>query len=102
MKIPSFLLIHTVDIEPFLGNGAYGPQYGSKVSYKARMEPKRSLVRDKDGNQAVAELKGFFDYQGDDVLAESKVTWQNKKYIVISSQPQYGLHDVSHIEVMLR
>ncbi|MFG2617811.1 hypothetical protein ACGFXC_09280 [Streptomyces sp. NPDC048507] len=52
--IPEFLLRHWVTIEPYLGDSAYGPQYGASVVARAFVEEKIRTVRDQRGEEVVA------------------------------------------------
>ncbi|MCX5197225.1 hypothetical protein OOK31_25560 [Streptomyces sp. NBC_00249] len=52
--IPGWLLRHTVTIEPYLGDTAYGPKYGPPTSARAFVEEKIRTVRDKDGEEVTA------------------------------------------------
>jgi hypothetical protein len=45
MRLPSTLLPDRITVEPYLGNGATGPQYGPPVGVRARIEGKRRVVR---------------------------------------------------------
>lgn len=107
MKIPSFLLPHEAKVEPYLGDGAYGPQYGEPVSYKCRIEANRKLVRDTEGREVVSETFGMFEYKNADIPPESRVKQLNdegqviREFKVISSPPMTGLRSVSHIEVRM-
>ncbi|WP_177167334.1 hypothetical protein [Salinibacillus kushneri] len=107
MKIPPFLLPHKATVEPYLGDGAYGPQYGPGVDYKCRIEYNRQLVRDTEGREVTSNTQGTFEYKGEKIPPESKVTWIDEnnqvidEFIVISAPPQTALKNVSHIEVRM-
>jgi hypothetical protein len=101
MRIPSFLMRQKVEIKPFLGSGAYGPIYGDPYQIKCRIESKRSLVRDREGNEVVSEARVYFPHNIS-LETESSVTWNSREYKVINSIPHFGLNKVSHVEVILR
>lgn len=49
--------VHTVQVSPFLGDGAYGPQYGPQTPLLCFVDDKRSLVRDSDGAEVVSSSR---------------------------------------------
>ncbi|WP_399088020.1 hypothetical protein ACGH2B_12490 [Streptomyces sp. BBFR2] len=53
-RVPAFLLRHRVVVAPYLGDSAYGPQYGPGVEVRALVDPARRLVRAADGRQTTA------------------------------------------------
>jgi hypothetical protein len=54
--VPDFLLRHRVTIEPYQGEGAYGPTYGTPVAnVPAFVDDVRRLVRTKDGDEVISE-----------------------------------------------
>ncbi len=53
--IPSFLLPHTVTVEPYEGSGANGPRFGPAVTVRCYREDKRRLVRASNGDQVISE-----------------------------------------------
>lgn len=55
MRPPSWLLPHTVTVEPYLGASAYGDRYGPPVEVRCRRDEKRRLIRDSHGEQVVSE-----------------------------------------------
>lgn len=55
-EIPAKFLVHTVDVDPYAGTGAYGDQYDAKVSdVRCFRDDKRKLVRSGNGDQVVSE-----------------------------------------------
>lgn len=53
--IPRFLLRHTVQVEPLVGEGPFGPLFGSPVTVRCFRDDKRRLVRDASGTEVVSE-----------------------------------------------
>lgn len=72
--IPRRLLPQTVTIAPYVGDGAYGPVWGTAYTVPARVEHTNQLVRDRSGNEVVARSTIFIQPRA--VLPEvgSKVT----------------------------
>lgn len=46
--------IHTVSVETKTGSGAYGDVYAAPVTVPCWLEPKRRLVRNKDGQEVLS------------------------------------------------
>lgn len=49
--VPGYLMRHTVSIEPYSGDGAYGPTYEEPTPVKCLLDEQTRMVRDKDGRQ---------------------------------------------------
>ncbi|MEU9002579.1 hypothetical protein [Streptomyces sp. NPDC048551] len=52
--IPGWLLVHTVTIQAYLGDSAYGPQYAAPVTARALVEEKVRTVRTLAGEEVTA------------------------------------------------
>lgn len=52
--IPAFVLVHTVTIEPYQGDSAYGPQYGAPATARALVEETVRTVRNARGEEVVS------------------------------------------------
>ncbi|WP_329148280.1 hypothetical protein OIU91_19820 [Streptomyces sp. NBC_01456] len=54
-RVPGWLLRHRISVEPYLGDTAYGPQYGEMVAcVPALVVAVRKQVADKDGREILA------------------------------------------------
>lgn len=53
--LPGWLLVHQVFVEPFEGEGPFGPEYGSQVPVRCFLDESRRYVRDATGTQVIAE-----------------------------------------------
>jgi hypothetical protein len=54
-RVPAALLRHRVTVEPYIGDGAYGPAYGpAEPDVPALVDERPRLVRATDGRQLVA------------------------------------------------
>ncbi|MGW3511180.1 hypothetical protein [Streptomyces sp. NPDC000994] len=54
MNVPGWLMPHEITVEPYAGDGAYGPTYGPGTSVAALVVETRKRVRDREGREAVA------------------------------------------------
>lgn len=52
--IPGVVLVHTVTIEAYLGDSAYGPQYGPPLAARALVEEAIRTVRNTRGEEVVS------------------------------------------------
>lgn len=52
--IPGWLLRHTVTVEPYTGDGAYGPVYGAAVEVRGMVDEQTRMVRSPGGEQVVS------------------------------------------------
>lgn len=53
--IPAFLLRHSVTIEPYEGDGPFGPEYGEQTSVLCFVDDRRKLVVGPTGDQVISE-----------------------------------------------
>ncbi|WP_188197220.1 hypothetical protein [Nonomuraea sp. SYSU D8015] len=60
MLIPEWVFTHTAVIEPFEGEGAYGPIFGDPVTKKCLVDDERRLVRNAEGSEVVSDTTIFF------------------------------------------
>jgi hypothetical protein len=99
-RLPSFLLQHTVTIEPYQGNGANGPVYGAPVTVKCFRDDKRRLVRGSNGSQVVSEST-VYCLPGTVAPPESRINLGTRVATVITSADRDGGHlpVPSHVEV---
>lgn len=57
--IPGWLLVHTVTIQEYLGDSAYGPQYSAPVTARALVEEKTQTVRTMAGEEVTSLTRVF-------------------------------------------
>lgn len=104
MNIPGFLLRHRVTVEPFLGNSATGPRYGTPTEVRAFVEEKTRMVRNPAGEE-VTSSSTFYARLGTVCPAKSRVTLPTgRKTTVIEAvrQDGGGLDTPDHLEVRLQ
>ncbi|MBC9714075.1 hypothetical protein H9Y04_16040 [Streptomyces sp. TRM66268-LWL] len=74
MNVPQWLLTHRITIEPYLGDSAYGPQYGPPVEDVPALVAKAiRLVRDREGREVTSTAQ-IIAAPGLDCPAESRIT----------------------------
>lgn len=93
-------LIHTASVEPYLGGGAYGDQYGTAVEVPCYFEGRRELVRASDGTEVVSEGLMMTDLR-DDITPGSRVSVENRETWVISVGRLNDGGSLAHLEVAL-
>lgn len=70
---PGFLKRHTVTVEAYLGESAYGPRYGAPVSVEGLLERSIRVVRGQNGEETTSS--GTFRTVLDaGIKAEARVT----------------------------
>lgn len=101
MLSPSFKR-HTASVEPYLGAGTFGDEYGPAFSVLGYAEAERKLVRADTGEETVSEVTFWCD-PGDDIPTGSRVTVLGRTSFVltVSTFDTGGLLHVDHREVAL-
>lgn len=56
MRIPASLLVHQVQVRPYLGESSVGATYGPEFTLQCMAQGGVRLVRGGDGNQTVSSL----------------------------------------------
>ncbi|NUK07465.1 hypothetical protein HRW18_05435 [Streptomyces lunaelactis] len=99
-------LKHTVTVEAYEGDAAYGPRYALPVAVRCFLEQKTRTVRDKTGQEVVSS--GTFYARLDEAQAicpaESRITLPDgSTTLVIAALPRDGggLPTPDHLEVQL-
>lgn len=87
MKLPKFLQPHTVQIEEYLGNSAGGPLYDAPYSITCYFQEKHKLVENDEGDEVMSNSQ-LFTSEELDLEPNSRVSYQNKKYDVITTSPK--------------
>lgn len=101
--LPVFLLRHSVLIEPFEGEGPYGPEYGEQTAVACFVDEKRRLVRDAQGAEVVSETTFYALLDtvcppGSRVVVNGRTTYA----ITSSRRDGGGLPVPDHLEVSLQ
>ena len=100
--IPAHLLVHTASVEPYEGSGAYGDVYGTAYNLPCYFEAERKIVRNSDGDEAVAEATVYADL-GAEVNPGSRVAVNgySSTVITVSVFDDGGLTGLAHREIAL-
>ncbi|WP_067184620.1 hypothetical protein [Microtetraspora niveoalba] len=101
--IPRFLLRHTAMVEPLIGEGPFGPAYGTPVEVRCFIDEKRSLVRDAEGSEVVSSTTVYMPI--DTVCpVGSRVSANGRTSTVLTSSRRDGggLPTPDHLEVALQ
>lgn len=98
---PARLFNQTVEVEPYDGEGAYGPIYGTPYTLPCRIEQERIVAVDDNGEERVVEAR-LFTAPDANIPAGSRVTLDGVDRRVMSARTAYGLERPSHLEVNLR
>ena len=104
MNIPGFLLRHTVTVEPYLGTGAYGAQYGPSVALKCLRDDDRKLVRSPEGEEVLTRAS-LYCLPTANVPIHSRVTLQDGQQGTVFATRLFdggGLATPNHLEVSLK
>lgn len=106
MKLPGMWLKHTVQVEAYEGDTAYGPRYALPVAVRCFLEQKTRTVRDKEGQEVVSSGTFYarLDEAQDICPAESRITLPDgSTTTVIAALPHDGggLPTPDHLEVQL-
>ncbi|MFE5912087.1 hypothetical protein ACFQ6B_23800 [Streptomyces wedmorensis] len=101
--LPSVMLGHTVAVEPYLGNSAYGPRFGPAVLVRCFLDEQTRTVRNPAG-QEVTSTSTFYARPGLVCPAESRVTLPDgrvTRVIARLDRSGGGMPTPDHVEVQL-
>jgi hypothetical protein len=102
VDLPGFLTPHTVTVEAYAGDGAYGPTYGAAVTSRAYVEDKRHLARDAMGNEVTAATLVWLPLDAGEVPPQSRMTVNGKaRTVITTSRFDFGGSTPNHLEVGL-
>lgn len=102
-SIPGWLLRHQVTVEPYIGDGAYGPVYGPSTTVRAMVDEQTREVRAPDGEQVTSSSTVYCRPEVD-APPQSRVTLPSGRTTrVIAAHPRDGggLPTPDHIEIQL-
>lgn len=87
---PAFLKRHTVTVEPYLGESAYGPRYGPPTDHAGLLERRIRVVRGQNGEETTASAT-FRTVLDAGITAEARVTLPDgRRTTVIAVVPHDG------------
>lgn len=105
VRIPAKLLPHTVTVERYLGQGAYGDVYApAEVVERANVEDRVTMVRDTKGTETVSNATIYLEPPAEPIQPGSLITrWSGTPYEVTSRVITAGLFDhpggLSHVVI---
>ncbi|MBF8191661.1 hypothetical protein ITP53_39405 [Nonomuraea sp. K274] len=102
-SIPAWLLRHTVHIEPFEGDGPYGPEYGEQTTVACFVDDRLQKILNAEGAEIVA--RGVLYMPLDTVSpVGSRVTVNGRAALVLAAlrRDGGGLPTPDHLEVALQ
>lgn len=101
MNLPGWLQRHTVEVEAYLGDGAYGPIYAAPVTVRCLIDDTRRLVRNANGDEVTAETTLYVGDLDANIPPESRVTVNGRTTTVlsVSRHDGAGLPTPNHLEI---
>lgn len=89
MKPSHMFSADSVSVEPYTGEGAYGPVFGTAVDCVGKVSYMRQLVRGVNGEEVVSEVTFYGNIDDAASFApQSRVTIDERTTIVITSGTQ--------------
>lgn len=107
MRVPTSLLRQRVTIEPYQGDGAYGPVYGpAQTNVPARVEGKRRAIRRPDGTDVISTasvtVRPIVDVPiKSQITAPHPVTGADETFEVLEVLTGAGLSGPAFFEVLV-
>lgn len=101
--IPSFVLVHTVTIEAYLGDTSTGPRYAAPVAARALVEETIRTVRSPQGEEVVSSTTIYL-LPSQACPPESRVTTHTGRTALVITSALHdggGLPTPDHREVTL-
>lgn len=83
MGLPLRKRTHTITVEPFQGDSAYGPVFGAPVQVTCRVDESQRLVRSNTGEEVVSSSTVFCDLDVT-IPAGSRVTVSDRTTTVLT------------------
>jgi hypothetical protein len=102
-RIPGWLLVHTITVEPYEGDGSKGPIYGPPVSVRCFLDEQTRAVRS-PGGDTVTSSSTAYARPGVDAPPLSRVTTAGgriTKVIQLKDRAGGRLRTPDHVEIQL-
>jgi hypothetical protein len=103
VKLPTFLLVHSVQVKPYAGRSSTGDVYGETFTLQCMAQGQRRLVRDGDGAETLSTLTLYCaPDQASSIPPGSVVVWKGDTTVVIGAtdHDDGGLGAPQHTEVV--
>lgn len=102
MRIPGYLLPQTCSYQPYTGNTAHGPTYGTATALRCRIEPRRDVYRAQDGSEVVVSAM-LFTFPEAPLVAQGRVTFGSVDYEIVAVEELPGpTGSIHHKEALLK
>lgn len=101
--LPGWLLRHTVTVEPYLGQSAYGPRYGPPGTVRCFLDQQTRMVRASDGTQVTSSSTVYTRLE-EAAPAQSRVTLPDGRVTTVIAalrRDGAGLPTPDHLELQL-
>lgn len=101
--IPSRFLVHTITVEPYLGDSSKGPRYGPPETVACLLDEQTRGVRSAGGEQ-VTSTSTAYCLPGETAAPFSRVTLPGgriTKVIQTKNRDGKGLGTPNHVEIQL-
>jgi hypothetical protein len=101
--VPEYLLVHQITVEPYQGDGAYGPQYGGPVTVRCFLDQQTRMVRSKTGTE-ITSTGTAYCHLAAVAPPDSRVTLPDGRQATVIAalrRDGAGLPLPSHLEVQL-
>lgn len=101
--LPSFLLRHTVELEPHEGEGPFGPEYGPAVTVACFVDDRLQKILNNEGEEIVARTVVYMPLDTT-CPPGSRVTVNGRQAQVLAAlrRDGGGLPTPDHLEVALQ
>jgi len=102
MKLPDIVQPHTVTIEEYEGEGAYGPQYSDSYEVNGYYQEENKYIRNDEGDEVTSSSQ-FFTSADIKPPQKSKLTFDgNENEVMTTSVKRNAITGkISHVQVML-
>lgn len=104
VTLPGVWLQHQVTVEPYEGNTAKGPAFGTPVTVRCWLEETNRMVRSPDGNEVVSSAQFYCRLDAVEAPPESRVTLPSGRVTTVLTAARRdagGLPLPAHLEVSL-
>lgn len=105
MRLPDYLLTHTIGVRPYLGTTGNGPAHGRRVELPAFVDENRRTVSDGDGRAITSGSTVYVQLDAPVAItpeARIDVRGQPAEVLRVRRRDGGGLPTPDHIEIALR
>lgn len=105
VSLPGWLLRHEVAVEPYEGEGAYGPTYGAAVTVACLVDEQTRMVRAPGGDEVTSSSTVYCQLDAVNAPPGSRVTLPSGRQTTVIAAHRRdggGLATPDHLEVQLQ